>query len=160
MKKIELGGKWGKGKYALVDDEDYEFLISCGSWYGMMNGYAAHTFKYKGVAIAQTMHRAIMNPPSDMQIDHINHDKLDNRKSNLRVCTQSENNWNMLPYKSKSGYKGVYKHHSNDNWVAQITVPKGNRIHLGSFTDIQEAAHMYNQFAEQMYGDFARLNVL
>lgn len=157
MKKIKLN----KGYTTLVDDEDYDFLTACGSWFVTKNGYAVHSFKFNGVVVQEYMHRIILQPKKGYQTDHINGDKLDNRKCNLRYATNIQNSWNKISGdKKRSLPRGVYKHTQNHNWVAQIQIPFGKRIHLGSFKTKSEAAYTYNQFAEQLFGEFARLNTL
>ena len=100
-----------KGKVALVDDEDYEWLNKH-SWYAQKNcsGWRAARRVRKNKNEWGTglfMHREIMNPSDDMVVDHINHDGLDNRKENLRICSQQQNLMNMKPRKGTSKYKGV-----------------------------------------------------
>lgn len=87
--QIPLNGKKGKGKFAIIDDEDL-YKISDRRWYLDCNGYAIDNKK------RVRMHRIIMNPPKGMVIDHINHNTLDNRKENLRVCSLADNNANRL----------------------------------------------------------------
>lgn len=89
-KKIQLSGKYSE-KYVIVDDEDYEYL-SAFKWQFTSNGYAKR--KYGKTSLL--MHRVIAKTPDGLVTDHLNHNKLDNRKSNLRVCTQMENMQNKL----------------------------------------------------------------
>jgi hypothetical protein len=91
MKEIKLT----KGKTAIVDDEDFDRLSQY-KWQFAVIGYARRTVYVKGKKGRQTlyMHRDILATPSDMFTDHINGNRLDNRKENLRVCTQAENNRN------------------------------------------------------------------
>ena len=97
--------KLSNGKYTIIDDEDYS-LIAEYRWH-FDKGYAkAHKKDNKRRWIL--MHRLIMNPPNDKFIDHINRNKLDNRKRNLRLCNPSQNGSNMkIPKSNKSGFKGV-----------------------------------------------------
>ena len=93
MKKIKLSGELGAGKYAIVDDDDFErcskFVWCCSS-----GGYAVSNFGLR-------MHVLIMQPKHGLAIDHINHNKLDNRRENLRVCSVYENNQNKARKLSK-----------------------------------------------------------
>ena len=107
MKKVPLIGKKGKSKHAIIDDEDYE-KISRYRWY-YCNGYAVSDFGVR-------MHRFIMNPPQDLVIDHINHDRLDNRRSNLKICTQFENSQNRTH--AKTTYGNVYSNKGVTKWYA------------------------------------------
>ena len=90
MKTILLSGKGGKGKSVKVDDDDYEKYNHL-RWYLSDTGYAVR--RTNGETFR--LHRLIMNCSEGMVIDHLNGDKLDNRKCNLRVCTQLENARNM-----------------------------------------------------------------
>jgi hypothetical protein len=90
MSEIILHSRLGPDKVTVVDDEDYS-VVSRYKWCIHPKGYASARVNGK----AMFLHRFIMNPPAWKQIDHINHDKLDNRKSNLRVCTNLENHRNM-----------------------------------------------------------------
>ena len=107
MKKVPLIGKKGKGKHAIVDDEDYEKIAKY-RWH-YTNGYAISDFGVR-------MHRFIMDPPHNLVIDHVNHNRLDNRRSNLKVCTQYENSKNRLHAKATSG--NVYSNKNVTRWYA------------------------------------------
>jgi hypothetical protein len=107
--------------------------------------------------------RLIMNAPKGMQVDHISHDTLDNRRCNLRVCTQSENARNSSKHRnSKAKYKGVFYHsHGNYHrrWRAYTRV-LGKRIWLGYYLTQEEAAAAYNAYVTKEFGAFANPNVL
>jgi hypothetical protein len=99
-----------------------------------------------------------MNASKDKHVDHINGDRLDNRKQNLRLCTQTENNQNSRCLKPKtSAYKGVCWSKSKKKWIAQICA-NGKSIFIGHYNKEQDAAYSYNLKAEELHGDFARLN--
>ena len=150
MKKILLP----KGKFALVDDEDFESLNKY-KWQYMTKGYAArHIYIGSGHKNRKGrwihMHRILANTPDNLQVDHINHNKLDNRKSNLRNVTNQQNHFNMpLAKNNTSGYKGIYWFRRDGIWHAQITV-SSKRIHLGYFDDIKKAI-LARRKAEQKY---------
>jgi hypothetical protein len=108
--------------------------------------------------------RYIMNCPKGMVVDHINGNRLDNRKSNLRICTQFQNTKNRFKSRSnKSGYKGVSffkaKYPLKKPWVAEI-VYNYKRISLGYFYTKEDAAKAYNKKAIELFGEFAKLNVI
>lgn len=155
MKKIKLT----QNKYALVDNEDYGFLNKFSWRYNSSEGYARTNFavnigKRKDVG----MHRLVINPFTEYQIDHINGNKLDNRKQNLRVCTQKENIFNRKPLHNKSSkYKGVGFYKRTKQWQARITI-NGKLIHLGMFSTEKEAALVYNKAAKKFFGKHAWLN--
>lgn len=103
------------------------------------------------------MHRLIMDASDDVIVDHINGDGLDNRRCNLRLVTQSQNQWNRRSASgSSSSYVGV-SHRGNGRWRAAIT--KNNKcVWLGTFGSEEEAACAYDVAARKMHGEFARLN--
>jgi hypothetical protein len=93
-----------------------------------------------------------------IEVDHANHNTLDNRMRNLRVCTKNQNRWNTLPSrKNKSGYKGVHFRKRSNKWMVRIGV-NNKRIYLGDFQTKEEAAKIYNEAARKLHGEFAYLN--
>ena len=118
IKRIPLG----EGQYALVDAADYEWLKQW-TW-RLQNGYAVRYENGRTIY----MHREIMKPPEGMLVDHINHNKLDNCRSNLRVCTRQENmcNRGKCPG-SSSRFKGVGYSKEQHKWSAKIMVRRANR---------------------------------
>jgi len=138
------------GGRVTVDDEDLE-MLSGYTWWSDHKGYAISERKGKAVR----MHRLIMGCPSGSQVDHINHDKRDNRKSNLRVCSAAQNQHNRLNYKSNlSGLKGVGWHKATQSWRARIQV-EGVQIHLGTFKKKEAAYEAYKNAAKRLHGEFA-----
>lgn len=109
------------------------------------------------------MHRLIMGFPKGKCVDHINHNGLDNRKKNLRICTNKENKFNRLKSNNNtSGYKGVLFHKGekrNKHWVAVLGINKQKK-YGGYFDTAKEAAEAYNKLALKYYGQFANLNVI
>jgi hypothetical protein len=146
-----------RGKTAIVDADDYE-KISQHKWMCTSNGYAARRPWNKGNRISILMHRVILDAPDDMQVDHINGNKLDNRKSNLRLCTFQQNMCNRPSnYVAKSGYKGVWVNQTGRPWLAVIKA-HGKRFCLGTFDTAEEAARAYDEAAKERFGEFAFLN--
>lgn len=150
-----------QGKFAIVDEEDFE-RVNQYRWCTHNHGntsYAIRGYKNDNKSCGVKMHRFVLNFP-DTSIDHINGNGLDNRKCNLRVCTHSMNMGNRSSNKdSCSKYKGVYYHKVNRKFVSELNYG-GNRIYLGSFTDETEAAKAYDIKAKELYGEFAKLNLL
>jgi hypothetical protein len=146
MKKIYLTGKYGKGKYTLVDDENYEWLNQW-KWYRTELGYVSRTNNVRRSTLPKKiqMHTLILNPPAGLEPDHINRNKLDNRRANLRVVTRSQNMWNRgLDQNNNSGYRGVVWNKRANRWIATIGV-HGERIYLGAFKIKEEAALAFKQ---------------
>jgi AP2 domain-containing protein/HNH endonuclease len=136
--------------FALVDDEDYEFLMQW-KWYFAM-GYALRDAK--GIR----MHRVIMNAPSGTEVDHINQNRLDCQRCNLRIASHGQNRQNTPKYKGcSSQYKGVSWRKKKERWVAGIGHDQ-KWIHLGYFDSEIAAAHAYDAAALMYHGEFAYLN--
>jgi hypothetical protein len=152
------------GNKVLVDDEDYEKLSKL-TWYFRKQGYAVGNLPSpeNGVYPKVLMHRYILNAPKGTQVDHINGNKLDNRRCNLRIANASKNKANCgIRSNNTSGYKGVTKatgRRKNKPWTAQIKV-NYKRIHLGYFETKESAALAYNEAALKYFGEFAKLNEL
>lgn len=151
-----------KGQQTLVDDEDFEYLNQW-RWHTSYYGYANRRRHIKSSRKDQKfemikMHRLIMGAPTGMYVDHINGDKLDNRKSNLRVCTNAQNSANQqLRAANTSGYKGVTLDKRRGKWIAQIRINYKNNF-LGYFDDKIEAAQAYNRKAKEVWGEYAKIN--
>lgn len=165
MKKIFLLGKLGLGKFALVDNEDYE-KVNQYKWHLNTWGYPIVHEHIKGSGRINAkqrtiwMHRVIMNAPDNMQVDHVNNNTLDNRKLNLRICTRQQNQFNLSrPKNNTSGYKGVYWLKINKRWMASISI-NDKQKHLGCFSTKEEAAIEYNKAAKKHRGEYANLNML
>lgn len=143
-----------KGEFAIVDDEDYEFLSQFKWCYS--HGYAQRRVNNKNVY----MHRFLAGEHGKI-VDHINRNKLDNRRSNLRVCTQSENNMNRITnaVREVAKYKGAHWNKRANKWMACIK-SNGKQIHLGYFKSEEDAANAYNYAALKYFGEYARLNVV
>ncbi len=146
------------GKFMMVDDEDYP-ILSTFKWY-WSNGYAiAIPISRKALKWEIRAHRLITMAPTGMEVDHINRDRLDNRRVNLRVCTKAENRRNT-PMKSfnTSGYKGVSWSHDKQKWAAHIYA-EGRSRYLGYYLTKEDAALAYNEAAKKYHGRFAGLSI-
>lgn len=156
MKRIPLSN----GSKAIVDDDDYERLK--GKTWLYSNGYAVVQIWLPNLdcpsdQLKIPMHAFIINSPVGKEVDHINRDRLDNRKRNLRVCTRAENSANKVA-RSANGYKGVqYRNKGIKRWQASIGI-KGKNLHLGLFDSAEEAARAYDKAAHENFGEFAWLN--
>jgi len=193
MKKIQLWKNRNEisAYYALVDDEDYNRVmetIGRGKWYHFAATQPEYAYAVNG-SRDKLMHRIVMNAPEGMEVDHIAPGKLsrlDNRKSNLRICTRRENSCNKkLRRDSTSGLKGVYYVRSpgyenflrngptlkkdgtprknqpqplSKPWLAYVGDPdKRNRhIRLGYYATKEEARAARNEYARKLHGEFFR----
>jgi len=145
------------GKFALVDDEDYDKLNQF-KWY-ISDGYAVRDVLPRGIK-HQTirMHRMIVNTPKGMDTDHINMDRLDNRRENLRVCNRSQNMLNTKAHSDNaSGMKGVSWDKKKRKWRARIFINNREKW-LGYFDQIIDAAHAYDEAMLNRSSEFARTN--
>jgi len=155
-----------QGEFAIVDSEDYDYL-SQWKWY-CSNGYAVRVEYTKKDRVAILMHREVNVTPDNLYTDHINQNRLDNRKSNLRSCTNKQNQRNKAPILGKTSiFKGVsLKKRKNKNnttsysWLALVYRKKKQMRKCFPHTPEGEilAAKWYDRMAKKHYGEFARLN--
>ena len=150
--------KLSQGKCAIVDDDMYEYLNQW-KWHaikGKRTFYAVRNEKSGNGNGTILMHRIILDAPQGMETDHINHNGLDNRKVNLRICTHRENLQNQRPRRAgTSKYKGVSR--NKGSWTARI-VYHGVRIYLGTCKSELIAARTYDATAKELFGAFAYPN--
>jgi hypothetical protein len=153
MKEIELS----QGKVAIVDDEDYDKLIAMGKWYAKRDGqrwYATRNTENSKIVTRKTvrMHRIILDVTNGMEVDHINGNGLDNRKTNIRICTRRQNMWNRNVY--RNSYLGIRGVRSNKKgFIARITI-NGILKYLGTFNTPEEAHSMYIAESKKLRGEF------
>lgn len=149
MKTIPLKGKHGDGKFALVDDEDFERLSQF-SWCVSTLGYAVFSRRNGSKVVTTFMHLLVVPKADNKHVDHINRDKLDNRKENLRSVPVSVNIHNSNRTKiSKSGYRGVSQHTQTGRWRARIKVR--NVTHeIGFFGTPEEASAAYENYRKKL----------
>jgi len=148
MKLIELS----QGRFAKIDDEDWE-KVSQFKWH-YNNGYAKTWSKGKRIR----MHRLIMSAPDGVNVDHIDHDTLNNQRLNLRLCTVTQNNQNLNMRKDNtSGYKGVTLDKSTGHWKPLLYVD-GEPFSFGCYKEKHHAALAYDLWATDLHGEFASTN--
>lgn len=160
MKYIKTGQTRSDAKrrvLVMVDDEDYAYLNQFNWQVGKDNTVKTHKNK---LLEERLIHRVIMKPSKNQEIDHIDGNRLNNQKSNLRYATSSQNKANRGPRKdNKSGYKGVSWHKQRKKWTARIK--NGSKYeHLGLFQNKIDAAKTYNIKAIEYYGSYAWLNII
>ena len=148
-----------QGKYAIVDSCDWDDL-SQWKWFAgeTYSGYRpARNIKIGEKRTILRIHRYITGAPDGMVVDHINHNTLDNRRCNLRVCTSAQNSQNMISGVGVSRYKGVTWNRRDKKWMAQIQY-NGKKKNLGYYDYEGDAADAYNKSATKMFGEYALLN--
>lgn len=155
MKYIELT----QGKRAKVDDEDFEELSKY-KWYykdAKGGGYAVRNSDYiKGQPRTTIrMQRQILGTPEGFETDHINGDKLDNRRSNLRIVTKSQNQWNRKKQKGSSQFKGVSLNKQTGKYHVSLQM-NGKKIWLGYYASEVEAGKAYEDGIAKFFGKFGR----
>src|SRR5574343_15714 len=170
VKEIQSkGNKKYPNKAALVDDEDFEVLNKF-SWYSKYHHY--NFYVYRQEYDRKTKHnktifmaRQILNATKGVQIDHINHDELDNRRCNIRLCSHSENQRNAngkfnRVIKKTSKYKGVNyckERKGRKKWLARIRINGKDKL-LGYYQNELNAALGYDEAARKYYKEFAHTN--
>jgi len=141
------------GELVLIDDCDYDRIKNY-KWYAIDgSGYSKRICTMKP---CRYMHRIIMDAPIGYDVDHVNGNALDNRRSNLRICSHAENTRNAPRRKTNaSGYKGVYWASWASKYRAEIQ-HSGSRIKIGYFDTADQAYKAYCDAARELHGDFAR----
>lgn len=142
----------GRGLFAIVDDEDFE-LVSNYRWH-------PHRSRDNALYYASTnvkMHRLVTKAPLGVMVDHINGDALDNRRCNLRLCTNAQNQQNTRSRGGTSQYKGVSFIAKAQKWLGSF-VYEGERYHCGLFESEQECARAVDKARQEVCGEFALLN--
>lgn len=153
------------GRIVQIDESDLALVVAY-KWVAHApdkalpdNFYAVTTSVDRATGRRRTiwMHRLIVGCPNGMQVDHRDHDGLNNVRSNLRICTGSQNNANARMRPGRSGYRGVYRKPSNGRFLALIWV-NYKRIKLGTFASAESAARARDEAALKHFGEFAQLN--
>lgn len=148
-----------------MDDEDFERL-SRRKWYV---GKTPRGWSYVRTSGGPKkskiyLHREIMRPPEGMTVDHINRDIFDNRKANLRICTQGENCRNRGKYggRSKNVHKGVRVRTTKDGSKRYMVTVRlaGPPVYSATFKSEMAAVLAYDMAVKSWHGEFARCNLM
>ena len=152
MREIELT----QGRIAFVDDEDFK-KVNQYKWYYHKEGYARRNSSRKeGKQKCLFMHNLIVDVPEGFYPDHHNGNGLDNRKENLRIATNTQNQHNAKIRKdNKSGHRGISLVKGYKKWQAGIKI-NGRLEYLGYFNTKQEAVDAYHKVSKPLHGEFAR----
>lgn len=142
-------------EYALIDMDDF-LLVKNHTWRKDRYGYATTVKRINGKCRTIFMHRLIIAPGVEYDVDHINRNRLDNRKCNLRKATRSQNNLNSkLRNNNTSGTKGVGRHIQSGKWRAYISYG-GKQYSLGLYEDKNIAILARREAERNIYGEFAK----
>ncbi len=159
MKQLILWkrGDRPSGLFALVDDEDFDFLEQFKWWAKFKSNTIYVETRIEGKLIK--LHSLLLNNPagSAFVVDHINHNGLDNQRHNLRLATHAQNMANSQSNTNTSGFRGVMWRKDTKKWAAGLCC-KGVKYHLGYFETKEAAARAYNVAAIAHFGEFAKLN--
>jgi len=152
-----------QGKFAMVDDDIFDFLNQW-KWYANKTNktYYAGRIICKPQRTCIKMHRLIMGSPIGMEVDHIDHNGLNNQRHNLRNCTRGENQKNKNK-RTNSEYIGLSHFSCNYkgrkyNYIKASIMSNRKKIHIGCFKTEEEAARAYDKKAKELHGEFANLN--
>lgn len=158
MESIRLFPTYGvlqiKATEFFFDIEDLQ-LIESRSWYKDKDGYLVSCYYFDGRRRFTRFHRIVMNAKPGQIVDHINKNRADNRKSNLRCCKRSENDRNRSTYSNNtSGITGVYFDKKRSKWVASISYDK-KRITIGRFVLKEDAVRARLEKESELFKEFA-----
>jgi hypothetical protein len=155
MRTFVITRRTGQTFEVLVDDEDYERVIAAGPW-AIRDGHGTHYATRAANGTTQALHRLLTDAPRGQDVDHIDGNGLNNQRSNLRVCTRSENLCNRgKNANNNSGFKGVSWDKRDLKWRAFIGIA-GKRKNLGVHATPELAHAAYCEAAERLHGAFAR----
>lgn len=154
--------KLTQGAVALIDADDWERLqgYTWFNWRRPNTNYVRTSIRNGDTQKTLLMHRLILDAPDNLEVDHVDGNGLNNRKSNIRLATRMQNCANItVSREGTSQFKGVSWDTLSGKWKAQISANKKKK-HIGLYADELHAARAYNRAAEQAFGEFACLNNL
>jgi len=146
-----------QNKFTIVDEDDFEEMSKY-KWGFGANGYAVRTVQFGDKKKTVLMHRVLLNAPKGMEVDHINHDKLDNRRSNLRLATRSQNKANVVKMKRPNqelpmGVTYNPSPRSKQPFMARVC-KQGKSYFCGNFYTVEEAHKAYLTKKKMLFGEF------
>lgn len=156
MRRIKLSNC---NEFTLVDEDDFKKYGHL-KWCLSSKGYVTRKQWNKKIKVDEEirMHRVILSAKKGTIVDHVNRNKLDNRKSNLRLVSEHQSKWNVgIGSRNKTGFKGVSFEKSRGVYRASIML-KGKQNFIGRFPCKIQAAKEYNKFAKKLFGKYAVLN--
>jgi hypothetical protein len=160
MKEIPLT----HGQVAMVDDADYDWLMQW-DWKAQYanNTHGWYAVRYDcslGECAVVRMHRVILGAKKSEFVDHIHHNGLDNRRTEIRLCTFNQNGHNRRMYlNNTTGFKGVSYEKQRDKYRARLQV-NGKMVSIGRYLTPELAAAAYDAAAIKYFGEFALTNAM
>ncbi len=150
------------GQHSIIEEESVDKvkgMVWSAEWNNSCKRFMAVRWDHSGCTSQRIiMYRLIMGAKKGEMVDHINHDVLDNRLSNLRIVTHQQNSYNKRLYKNnKSGYPGVNYHTRDGKWQASIG-KDGKRIFLGHYATAEEANEAYQKAATKCFGEYKNIS--
>lgn len=157
--QYNLCGEYGigytsKGEEFYFDLEDYDKIKEY-CWHINSKGYVVANINNTKILL----HRFVTNAPDDVMVDHIHHNKKDNRKSELRLVNNSQNQMNTKTRKHSSPYTGISWHQKQKKWIAQIGI-NNTLKYLGIFSDIENAIYIRKQAEKEYFGEYANKSTM
>lgn len=147
-----------QGEISVIDRKNVD-LVAGNNWSVARRKntcYAFRSYRNNGKSTCMLLHRLIAGAPDGCEVDHIDGDGLNNRESNLRICSRKENLRNVgLRSSNRSGFKGVHKRSDRNKWQAQIRDSDGKNKHLGYFDTPEEAHEAYKIACDNFHRDYA-----
>lgn len=154
--EIPLSGTLGKDKFFQISPRDYPLIQKHTWWIQTSKKFYVRTSIHKKYIF---LHRLLLKPTRDQEVDHINGDSLDYRRENLRICTHQQNRWNTSKRKdSTNKYRGIHFDKRSKLWRARIQA-NGIRHYSGYYKSEEAAANAFNLMAIAYHGKFAKINL-
>ena len=148
-----------RGYEAVIDAADV-LLVGGWNWFALVRPHTVYAYRTDCSSLKKRtvmLHRVIAGEPEALEVDHIDCDGLNNRRSNLRAATRAQNMHNMrTPKRNTSGFKGVGFDRLSGQWRAYIKI-NGKQHHLGCFTTPEDAHEAYVTASDRLHGEFGRI---
>lgn len=164
MKLIDVSTKNNQNMFTEVDDEDFE-LLNQWKWRGKKDGNSFYVYCKSYKLKNKALHRIVIKAKKGEIVDHIDGNTLNNKKSNLRLCSKSQNSMNAKKRSSAktSKYKCFYWNTERSvfkSFVCRMENRKQKKHYVGTFRNELDAAKAYNKKSKELFGEFARLNII
>lgn len=158
--KYDLSGEYGIGYTNNADPKGRNYFYFDKEQYDIIKYYGWHFESRTGYVVCKRestirLHRLVMDINNEnLYVDHINHNRYDNRKTNLRIVTKSQNNMNKTPVPNKSGCTGVYWDNDRNRWSSYIKIGNKNK-RIGRYLDIEDAIEARKKAENEYFGEYS-----